>query len=106
MARRAQPFDLVLANILPGPLTELAPAMRRALEPGGVAVLSGLLDHQAREVRATYAAAGFHLVHKRSRAGWTALVLVRCHPGAFHRDPSCRLLRRLRMTGYRGQAPV
>ena len=77
MTRRAQPFDLVLANILPGPLIELAPEMRRALRPGGIAVLSGLLDHQAREVRATYAAAGFQLAHKRSRAGWTALTLVR-----------------------------
>ena len=75
--RHAQPFDLVLANILPGPLIALAPAVRRALRPGGIAVLSGLLDHQRREVRATYAASGFQLVHKRSRAGWTALVLVR-----------------------------
>jgi ribosomal protein L11 methyltransferase len=77
MVRHAQPFGLVLANILPGPLIELAPAMRRALRPGGIAVLSGLLDHQAREVRATYATAGFQLVYKRSRAGWTVLVLAR-----------------------------
>ena len=59
MVRRAQPFDLVLANLLPNPLVDLAARMRRAIEPGGIAVLSGLLDHQAREVRATYAAAGF-----------------------------------------------
>jgi ribosomal protein L11 methyltransferase len=77
LVRRTQPFDLVLANILPRPLIALAPAMRRAIEPGGIAVLSGLLDHQAREVRATYAATGFHLVQHRSRAGWTALTLVR-----------------------------
>jgi ribosomal protein L11 methyltransferase len=77
MTRRAQPFDLVLANILPGPVIELAPQMRRALRPGGIAVLSGLLDHQAREVRAVYAAAGFQLVRQRSRAGWTALTLAR-----------------------------
>jgi ribosomal protein L11 methyltransferase len=77
LVRRAQPFDLVLANLLPNPLLALAPAMRRAIAPGGIAVLSGLLDPQAREVRATYAAAGFHLVHQRSRAGWTALMLAR-----------------------------
>ena len=77
VVHRAQPFDLVLANILPNPLMEMAPAMRRAIEPGGIAVLSGLLDDQAREVRATYAAAGFRLVHQRSRAGWTALTLAR-----------------------------
>jgi ribosomal protein L11 methyltransferase len=77
LVRRARPFDLVLANILPGPLIELAPAMRRTLAPGGIAVLSGLLDHQAREVRATYAAGGFRLVRHVSRAGWTALVVAR-----------------------------
>jgi ribosomal protein L11 methyltransferase len=77
VVHRAQPFDLVLANILPNPLMEMAPAMRRAIEPGGIAVLSGLLDDQAREVRATYAAVGFRLVHRRSRAGWTALTLAR-----------------------------
>jgi len=75
--RAAAPFDLVLANILPGPLIALAPAMRRALRPGGVAVLSGLLDAQAREVLATYGAAGFQLAFFRSRAGWTALTLAR-----------------------------
>jgi ribosomal protein L11 methyltransferase len=77
LVRRTQPFDLVLANILPNPLLALAPRMRRAIAPGGIAVLSGLLDHQAREVRATYAAAGFCLAQRRSRAGWTALTLAR-----------------------------
>ena len=75
--RAAGPFDLIVANILPGPLIALAPDMRRALRPGGIAVLSGLLDHQAREVRATYSASGIQLVRARSRAGWTALTLVR-----------------------------
>jgi ribosomal protein L11 methyltransferase len=75
--RRARPFDLVLANILPGPLVTLAPALRRALGSGGVAVLSGLLDHQAPEVAAAYCAAGFRLVRRRQRAGWTALTVAR-----------------------------
>ena len=77
VSRAFLPVDLVLANILPRPLIALAPAMRRALRPGGIAVLSGLLDHQARQVRATYAAAGFHLLHRATRSGWTALTLVR-----------------------------
>ena len=76
VSRAFLPVDLVLANILPRPLIALAPAMRRALRPGGIAVLSGLLDHQARQVRATYAAAGFHLLHHATRSGWTALTLV------------------------------
>jgi ribosomal protein L11 methyltransferase len=74
--RRAQPFDLVLANILPGPLVDLAPALRRAVRSGGVAVLSGLLDYQAREVAAAYCAQGFHLLSRRREAGWTALMVA------------------------------
>ena len=75
--RGASTADLVLANILPGPLIQLAPKIRQALRPGGVAVLSGLLDHQAREVRAVYAIAGFQLLRRRSRDGWIMLALVR-----------------------------
>ena len=41
VVHRAQPFDLVLANILPNPLMELVPAMRHAIEPGGIAAYSG-----------------------------------------------------------------
>jgi ribosomal protein L11 methyltransferase len=76
LLRPARAFDLVLANLLPGPLIELAPAMRRALRPGGIAVLSGLLDHQAREVGASYCAAGFRLLARSRRAGWTVLTVV------------------------------
>ncbi|MBO0765252.1 MAG: 50S ribosomal protein L11 methyltransferase [Hyphomicrobiaceae bacterium] len=75
--RRAPPFDLVLANILPGPLIALTPALHQALGGGGIAVLSGLLDHQARELAATYRAANFRLVRRVQRAGWTAFTFVR-----------------------------
>jgi ribosomal protein L11 methyltransferase len=75
--RRGPAFDLVLANILPGPLVTLAHAMRRAVRSGGVAVLSGLLDHQAREAAAAYGAADFRLVCRLRRAGWTALAVSR-----------------------------
>src|SRR5262249_14184372 len=75
--RRPRGFDLVLANLLPGPLIALAPAMRRALPPRGIAVLCGLLDHQARELAATSLAAGFGLAARSRRAGWTVLTLER-----------------------------
>jgi ribosomal protein L11 methyltransferase len=78
--RRGAPFDLVLANILPGPLIALAPALRRAIGRGGVAVLSGLLNHQQREVAAAWRAHGFRLVRRVQRAGWTALALVKPSP--------------------------
>jgi ribosomal protein L11 methyltransferase len=74
--RRARTFDLLLANILPGPLVELAPAMRRTITRGGIAVLSGLLQHQVREVAATYRAQGFRLLRCTRRDGWAALTLI------------------------------
>jgi ribosomal protein L11 methyltransferase len=77
LLRRPQSFDLVVANILPRPLIALAPMMRCTLQPGGIAILSGLLNHQAHEVRARYRAAGFRLLSAPRHAGWTVLVLER-----------------------------
>ena len=48
-------YDVVLANILSGPLVALAPRLTRALKPGGSLVLAGLLEHHSDEVRAAYA---------------------------------------------------
>jgi ribosomal protein L11 methyltransferase len=76
MLRHARPFDLVLANILPGPLIALAPALRHAIRRGGAAILSGLLDDQGPEVAAAYRANGFRRQRRLQRAGWTALVVV------------------------------
>ena len=73
----AAPYDLVFANILARPLVRLAPSIRRALRPGGVAVLSGLLRGQERLVRAAYLARGFRLVRRYHRDAWAALVLER-----------------------------
>ena len=47
-------FDLLLANILAGPLVELAPALAARLAPGGALVLSGILADQADAVAAAY----------------------------------------------------
>jgi ribosomal protein L11 methyltransferase len=49
-------FDLVVANILAGPLVELAPIICQALRPGGMLALSGILQEQAATVREAYAA--------------------------------------------------
>ncbi len=74
---RAQPFDLVLANILKGPLLALAPDMAAAIRPGGHAILSGILNAQAEEVRAHYLAQGFDLAHQARIGDWTTLTLRR-----------------------------
>ena len=69
LLRAPRAFDLILANILPGPLIELAPDMRRALRSGGIAVLCGLLSHQAREVRGVYLARGVPAARRAVRGG-------------------------------------
>ena len=58
--RRAK-ADLLFANILLSPLLDLAPAFARALRPGGLCVLSGLLDRQARQVESRFRSLGFSL---------------------------------------------
>jgi len=77
--RGAQPFDLVLANILPRPLLQLAAPLCAAVARGGIVVLSGLMNHQAREVATTYRAHGFRLISHQQRTGWTILTTQR-HP--------------------------
>ncbi len=75
--RAAAPFDLVFANILKGPLIGLAPDMGASVQPGGHAILSGILNPQADEVIAVYAQNGFNLIHREEIADWTTLTLQR-----------------------------
>ena len=71
------PYDLVFANILARPLVGLAQDIRRALAPGGFAILSGLLRTQERYVRAAYLNRGFRLQNRIRRDAWATLVLQR-----------------------------
>ena len=73
----AAPFDVILANILKGPLIALAPDLARHLAPGGRAILSGLLTGQAEDVAAAYAAEGLALIERRDIGDWATLVLCR-----------------------------
>ena len=75
--RARAPYDLVFANILKGPLLDLAPEMAAMIAPGGRAILSGILTTQAEEVIDRYAAQGFTLASRDDLGDWTALVLVR-----------------------------
>jgi ribosomal protein L11 methyltransferase len=71
------PYDLVFANILAPPLVALAQDIKRALKPGGTAILSGLLRTQERRVLAAYASRGFRLERRLHRDAWATLVLRR-----------------------------
>lgn len=74
---KAAPFDLVFANILKGPLIELAPDMASHVAAGGLVILSGLLVIQAEAVTAAYVAAGFALETRDDIGEWSTLVLRR-----------------------------
>jgi len=71
------PYDLLIANILAGPLVELAPAFAGAVVPGGHVLLSGLLTTQEPAVRAAYARAGLRLAARITRGDWSILWLRR-----------------------------
>jgi ribosomal protein L11 methyltransferase len=73
LAARA-PFDLIVANILAGPLIELAPDFAEALAPGGTVILAGLLDAQADGVIVAYEAFGL-TCRARGAGQWPVLVL-------------------------------
>lgn len=73
----AAPYDLVFANILKGPLIELAPGMAAHVATSGLVILSGLLVVQADAVTAAYIAAGFTLKSRDDLGEWSALVLRR-----------------------------
>lgn len=69
------PYDLVFANILMGPLIDLAPAMAANMAPGGYAILSGILNPQADDVIAAYAGESFGLTARDEIGEWTTLTL-------------------------------
>jgi ribosomal protein L11 methyltransferase len=69
------PADLVFANILKGPLVELAPEMARRVAPGGHAILSGLLMEQGDSVAEVYARHGFNEVDRDDIGDWTCLTM-------------------------------
>ena len=72
---RAATFDLILANILAGPLTQLAPAIARVA--GRTLVLSGLLTWQEKLVTSYYRPHGLTLREVRRAGPWSALVMER-----------------------------
>ena len=75
--RAGAPYDLILANILAGPLTKLAPGIGRIAARGGTVILSGLLYWQEKEVLSFYRAQEFVLRRTLRQSSWSALVLER-----------------------------
>ena len=92
------PYDLLIANILAGPLIELAPSLCALVEDGGTIVLAGLLNEQADGVIDAYRAQGMRLAERSNRGDWPTLRL-RKRPSIGWKRP-----RRIN-SAARGEAP-
>ncbi len=66
-------YPIVTANILAGPLVELAPMIAGHVAPGGRIALSGILANQANDVYEAYAAEGIAMDDPVIREGWVRL---------------------------------
>ncbi|ONG56542.1 50S ribosomal protein L11 methyltransferase [Pseudoroseomonas deserti] len=74
-AVRSGRYDLVFANILARPLCSMAKQLSDHLNPGGTAILAGLLGTQVRMVLAAHRRAGMVLERRIDQGHWSALVL-------------------------------
>ena len=70
------PYDLVIANILAGPLVSMAPELASIAERSATIVLAGLLETQRESVVAAYEACGCTLEAFERRGDWTILRLT------------------------------
>ena len=73
--RANAPYDLIVANILAGPLAALAPGIARIAEPGALVILSGILTTQAPRVIAAFGAQRIRIRSRLVRGDWTTLLL-------------------------------
>jgi ribosomal protein L11 methyltransferase len=73
--RDRAPYDLITANILANPLIALAPDLARNLARNGRAVLSGLMNDQAKDVLSAHRKVGLALDFRLRLGEWSVLVL-------------------------------
>ncbi len=69
------PFDFIIANILAGPLIDMAAEQSKALASGGYLILSGTLKEQAERVEAAYVAHGLTLAGEFPGDEWMTLLM-------------------------------
>jgi ribosomal protein L11 methyltransferase len=67
-------WPLVVANVLAGPLIEMAPVLVRRVGKGGRLILSGIPWSLESEVRQTYQHLGIKHIGSKAHAGWTVLI--------------------------------
>lgn len=75
LVQTRKPFDMIIANILAGPLIEMASDLKAVSDVGGYIILSGMLKTQADDVRKAYEAQGFTSKDRYDIDKWSSLVL-------------------------------
>lgn len=73
--RAKGPFDLIFANLFLNPLLKMAPGMSRLLRTSGIAILSGILTHQAPKLVSTLKAEGVKLIGASSKKKWACVTV-------------------------------
>ena len=91
------PYDLLIANILAGPLVELAPSFASVMAEGGTLILAGLLDTQVDKVTRAYRRNGILLVERKDNGDWPCLRLVKRRQYGYRRP--------IRASGRTSQPP-
>ena len=71
------PYDVICANIVADVLIAMCTGLISVLRPGGVILLSGIIDSRRDEVLETYEKAGLHLECEKNRDGWTMFSMKR-----------------------------
>lgn len=74
---RNGPYDIILANILAGPLRRMAADLTSNLAPRGKLILSGLLRSQARQIIGDYRARQMVLDQRLDQGEWCCLVFTK-----------------------------
>lgn len=77
LIRERAPYDLLIANILAGPLIELAPSFAEVIADGGTLILAGLLNTQVETITTAYRAQGFRLAERVDTGDWPCLRMVK-----------------------------
>ncbi len=75
-------FDVVVANIIDGVLIQLQESLRRAVNPGGHLLLTGILDERDAQFRERFSFEGFQLLRRETNGEWVGYLLQRKGQGA------------------------
>jgi ribosomal protein L11 methyltransferase len=75
IVQQKKPYDLIIANILAGPLIDMAQELAEVTDENGYVILSGMLNDQAADVLKAYETQGFALKKRYDIGEWSSLAI-------------------------------